>query len=374
MKIAVDALTAKSFYHGMGIYIFNLLKRMIQVAEDHKFIVYKKPDVFSDFTITNDKVQINNIKGSRSLRILWEYTLLPASLKHEKVDVFWGPSNFLPPAKSCKFIVTIHDLSAFTYAQTYPFIRRRYYQYIISKATQRADFIITDSESSKQDLIKYFSIPDDKVIVIYCGIDEIFQPVESQDVILNVKQKYKLPAEFIFTLGVLEPKKNTERLIKAYARLKDTFKDIPHLVVGGSKKYGWKNEKIFQLVNSLKLNDLVLFTGAIDHKDLPVVYSAAELFVLPSLYEGFGLPVIEAMACGTPVVTSNTSSLPEIAGNAAVLVNPYNVLEIADVISLILYDENKKQEMIKNGFENIKRFNWEKAATELISVFEKVYN
>lgn len=374
MRIAIDTLSAKSLYHGMGIYIFNLLKHIMSIDNNNKFIIYKKPEVFSGlFLNDNDRVQIRNINKNRLARISWEYAMLPKILKKEKIDVFWGPSNFLPITKTCKYVVTIHDLSSFTYAQAYPWLRRKYYQYNIKQAVKRADFIITDSEFSKQDIIKYFRVPQEKIRVIYCGIDAFFKKVTANDTLEKVKKKYQLPDEFILTLSVLEPKKNTERLLQAYSQLIQQKKNLPKLVIGGSKKYGWKNEKIFLLVDALKLTNSIVFTDFIEYEDLVCIYSMAKLFILPSLYEGFGLPVVEAMACGTPVITSNTSSLPEVVGNAAVLVNPYNINDIANAIDIVLNDENKQKEMIKKGYENVKRFKWEKSAKELIAVFEEIY-
>ncbi|MBS4015545.1 MAG: glycosyltransferase family 4 protein [Candidatus Latescibacteria bacterium] len=373
MKIAIDALPAKSLHHGMGTYIYNLLKNLISFNSGHEFIIYKKPEVFTDLEKDqNQQVQFRNIKKSRNQRVLWEYTTLPKLLQKEQVDIFWGPSNFLPLRKACKYVVTIHDLSSFTYADTYPYLRRKYYQYIIKQAVKRADLIVTDSEFSRQDIVNTFSIPAEEVKVISCGIDDIFQPIDCSDKHTQIKSKYKLPDDFIFTLGVIEPKKNTQRLVQAYTQLKNKHVDLPKLVVGGSKKYGWKNRRIFQLVDELKLKDSVIFTGFIEHQDLPVIYSTAKLFILPSLFEGFGLPVIEAMACGTPVITSNTSSLPEIAGDAAVLINPYDTEEIGQAIIKVISDQQLQTEMRAKGFKNVKRFSWQESAHELLDVFEQI--
>ncbi len=372
MKIAIDTLATKSLYHGMGIYTFNLLKELAPIAHEHDILIYKNSNIFSSISKENDNVEIRDITKYRYFRIAWEYTGLSMSLKRDKVDIFWGPSNFLPPIKVCKYIVTIHDLSSITFAHTYSAIRRNYYQYLITNSVRRADFIITDSEHSKHDLINYFSVPENRIRVIFCGISEDFKPIESRDEILTVKQKYELPLEFIFTLGVMEPKKNFERLIEAYSELRNTYVDLPQLVIAGSREYGWKNQKIFQLVEKHNLKDKITFTGLIAHEDLPVVYSAAKLFVLPSLYEGFGLPIIEAMACGVPVVTSNTSSLPEVAGGAAILVNPYDISAIADAISFALKDNYGRKEMIEKGLKNAKRFSWKESAQKVLETFENV--
>jgi glycosyltransferase involved in cell wall biosynthesis len=304
---------------------------------------------------------------------VWEYTGLPLSLKRENVEVFWGPCNFIPSIKVCKYIVTIHDLSAYIVAQSYPWLRRKYYQYLIRNAVKRADLIVAISQTTKNDLMKFFSLPEDKIKVIYNGFNSNFSVDNIQTNFSVLQEKYRLPKEYIFTLGVLEPKKNVERVIRAYHQLKQDTGALPALVIGGSKKYGWKNESLFRLVDLLKLNYDTVFTGSIEHDDLPAIYHNAQLFILPSLYEGFGLPVIEAMACGTPVITSNTSSLPEVSGNAAVLVDPYNISEIIGAMKLVLTNEMKRREMIEKGLENVKRFSWQKAAQAIIELFESVY-
>jgi glycosyltransferase involved in cell wall biosynthesis len=284
----------------------------------------------------------------------------------------WGPCNFLPLIKACRYLVTIHDLAPFLLPQSLPLIRRFYYKRAFVNSIRLADQIIVVSGSLKTDLIKTLAVPEEKIKVIYNGIDESFRPVTDSAILSGIRKKYYLLSSFILTLGVLEPKKNIERLLLAYADLKKSLPNLPKLVIGGSKKYGWMNSRVFQLVKSLALDDDVIFTDTIVHEDLPAVYNLATLFVLPSLYEGFGLPVIEAMACGTPVITSNTSSLPEVAGNAAILVDPYDVKKISQAIGQVLSNEQLQKEMREKGIENTKRFSWEKAASALLEVFEDI--
>ncbi|MEO0098367.1 MAG: glycosyltransferase family 1 protein, partial [candidate division WOR-3 bacterium] len=237
---------------------------------------------------------------------------------------------------------------------------------------RKADKIIVVSQSLKFDLMKLFSIPEGKIAVIHNGFDENFRPITDKLTLSLIREKYHLPSDFILTLGVLEPKKNTERLLWAYAELKKSLPNLPKLVIGGSRKYGWLNTRLLPMVKNLKLAGEVIFPDTIFHEDLPAVYSLAKVFILPSLYEGFGLPVLEAMACGTPVVTSNISSLPEVAGDAAILVNPYDVSDIARGIKEALLNEKKRQEMIEKGLKNVQRFSWRKAAEEVLEVLEEV--
>jgi len=313
------------------------------------------------------------------LRVLWENYFLPLSLKKTGAEIFWGPTNFLPSVKACRYLVTIHDVTAFVFPQYLPALRRFYYRNSIATAIRMADRIVGVSTQIKKDLIQVLKVPAEKITVIPNGLDEQFRnqakSLNSTELKLDpqIKEKYSLPDSFIFTLGVLEPKKNITNLVRAYAMLKQMgIKDLPKLVVGGSKEYGWKNQAFFKTVMELNLLDAVIFTGNILHADLPAIYRAATVFVLPSLYEGFGLPVIEAMACGTPVITSNTSSLPEVAGNAAILVNPYSPQEIANAIIQVLSREEQRKAMIENGRKNALRFSWDRTAQELLRVFEEV--
>ncbi|MCX7785255.1 MAG: glycosyltransferase family 4 protein [candidate division WOR-3 bacterium] len=370
MKIAIDALAAKSLYHGMGNYVFNIIKHLSRLSLSNHFLVFKRPNLFSEYNLTN--VCFKEIKLPLPLRILWEHLCLPSKLKKEEVDLFWGPSNFLPPRKVCLYVVTIHDLSSFTLPETYSYLRRRYYQEIITTSVRLSDFIITDSEASKRDMLTYFNMAKDKIRVIYCGLNEIFFNPPSQESWQVIKNKYHLPEEYLFTLGVLEPKKNTTRLLLAYAQLKNNLSFLPPLVIGGSRRYGWKNSSLFRMVKELCLTDSVIFTDFIEQNDLPLIYANARIFVFPSLYEGFGLPVIEAMACGVPVITSNTSSLPEIAGDAAIFVNPYDVNEISQAIKQVLTNEHLQNELREKGIENAKRFSWKNTASGVLEVLEKV--
>jgi len=373
MKIAVNILSAKSQHHGVGVYVANILKHLIPLAEEHTFLFYKRSEGIPIQTLrAGAGIKWEDIVLPRALRIIWEHTFLPLSLSKEMVDLFWGPCNFLPLIKACRYLVTIHDLAPFLLPHSLPFIRRIYYKRAFVNSIRQADQIIVVSESLKTDLIKTLVVPEEKIKVIYNGIDESFRPVTDNVILSRGREKYHLPSSFILTLGVLEPKKNIERLLLAYADLKKSLPNLPKLVIGGSREYGWMNSRVFQLAKNLALDDEVIFTGMIEHEDLPAVYNLATLFVLPSLYEGFGLPVIEAMACGTPVITSNTSSLPEVAGNAAVLVNPYDVEKISQAIGQVLSNERLQKEMREKGIENAKRFSWERAANALLEIFEEI--
>lgn len=218
------------------------------------------------------------------------------------------------------------------------------------------------------DIIRYFKIPENKIKVIYLGVDEDYKPL-SETEIRKVRQKYHLNYPFILYVGSLISHKNIPTLIKAFYKLKKY--GLPHkLVITG--KRGWKYKNIFEIISKLNLQKDVVFTGYVQREDLPALYNAADLFVYPSLYEGFGLPPLEAMACGTPVITSNTSSLPEVVGNAGIMVDPYDIDGLAKAMYEVLTNEGLRAELRKRGLERAKMFSWKKTAEETLNVYKGI--
>jgi glycosyltransferase involved in cell wall biosynthesis len=227
----------------------------------------------------------------------------------------------------------------------------------------KIDRIIAVSQSTKNDIMKYLDVHEDKITMIYEGVDEKYKPVEDCS---KIKKKYGVD-KFILFVGTLEPRKNIPNLIKAFAKLNSTeYK----LVITGKK--GWKYKSIFNTAESLKITDKTVFTGYVPEDDLPALYSAADLFVYPSLYEGFGIPPLEAMACGTPVITSNRSSLPEVAGNAALLVDPEDTDELAEAMMKVIGDSCLRDVMTKRGFEQAKKFSWDQCVRKTIRVYKQI--
>jgi glycosyltransferase involved in cell wall biosynthesis len=228
---------------------------------------------------------------------------------------------------------------------------------------------VADSHFTARELTTVLGVAEAKIRIIHCGIGPQYQPCAQVHDMEPMRRRYGLPDAFIFFLGVLEPKKNLERTISAYADLRRRRKDVPRLVIGGGRSFGWKNRRVFALARSL--GDAVLFTDFIAPADLPAVYGMAEMLVFPSLYEGFGLPPVEAMACGTPVISSNRAALPEIAGDAALLVDPLRTDDIADAMERILVDSGLRAELQERGRINARRFDWRQAARTMLKVFDE---
>lgn len=374
MKIAINTLAMKSFKHGMGTYIGNLVNNLLQLDQENEYLIYVSAINFPLFKIPeNHKVKFKFIPRNRVLRLFWEQTLLPLDLWREKVDLFHGPAFTTPLIKTCKQLITVHDLTWWTHPQTHEKIKVLYFRTMIALCTRRADFITVNSISTNNDLMRILGVPEKKIVLIYHAANERFQPITNQSLLTEIREKYQLPSHFILFVSVLEPRKNLEGLITAFSQLRQRQPDFPYqLVVVGGKGHGWKNERIFALVDQLKLNEFVSFLGLVSDEALPVLYNLADLFVLPSFYEGFGVPVLEAMMSGCPVVISKTGSLPEIAGAAAILIDPHNINELSFAIEKVLSDQTLQKQLSEKGLLNAQRFSWQKTAGQTLNLYHQI--
>lgn len=374
MKIAINTLAMKSFKHGVGRHIGSLVNALLKIDTKNQYLLYVSDLNAKYFEVRrNPRVELKFVPANRALRLLWEQTLLPLDLRREKVDIFYGPAFTVPLFKTCKQVVAVLDLTWFKHRKKHIWIKQLYFRTLIPLAVRQAERVIVISQSTKKDLTKILKTPKDKIAVTCLAADSMFQVIEDIERLQSVVKKYNLPDQFILFLGVLEPRKNIPGLIKAFSKFKEDTSSPRKLVIGGGRSYGWKNEEIFQAIKNLKMEDEVIFTDFISEADLPAVYNLADLFVLPSFYEGFGLPILEAQACGCPVITSNISSMPEVGGDAALFVDPYDIKGLAEAMRRILTDDKLKAEMIKKGFLNLERFSWEKTAQATLQVFEEVY-
>lgn len=374
MKIAINTLAMKSFKHGMGRYTGSLVNALLKIDTRNQYLLYVSNLNAKYFEVKdNSQVKLKFVTSNRALRLLWEQTFLPWDLRKEKVDIFFGPAFTVPLFRTCKQVVAILDLTWFKHREKHIWIKQLYFRTLMPLSVRQTEKVIVISKSTKKDLVEILKVPGDKIAVTYLGASSAFRVVEDQKELSGIRTKYNLPRQFILFIGVLEPRKNIPGLIKAFSRLKKDCYLSCKLVIGGGRSYGWKNKEIFQVIEDLGLDKEIILTDFIPEKDLPALYNLADLFVLPSFYEGFGLPILEAQACGCPVITSNISSMPEVGGDAALFVDPDDIKELAEAMRKILTGDKLKAEMIKKGFENLKRFSWEKAARETLKVFEEAY-
>ena len=282
-------------------------------------------------------------------------------------DVLFVPAHVLPLIHPRRSVVTVHDLGYLAYPEAHKTGDRRYLDWSTRWNARRAKFVIADSAATQADLIRAYGVDERKIRVIHLGRDETLAPVPDAQVLAEVQARYGITAHYVLYVGTLQPRKNLARVIEAFARAAaaPAFAGI-QLVLAGKK--GWLYDDLFAQVERMGLAGRVLFPGYVDDADLPALLSGALAFVFPSLYEGFGIPVLEAGACGVPVITSNTSSLPEVAGDAALLVDPHDVDAIAEAMTRLVTDAALRTELSRRGLANVQRFSWEKCARETLAV------
>lgn len=302
------------------------------------------------------------------VRIFWEQTVQPVQLLRENIDLLHSLAFVQPVLMPCAGIITIYDLSFILFPDRFHPLRRLYLRWGTEYSARKAQRIIAISASTKRDVVKYLGVAKRKVDVVPCGVDEDFQPLENQEVLDDFRKERRLPEQIILFVGTIEPRKNLTVLLRGYALLRKKVQ-LPPLVIAGPK--GWHHQEVFSAAEELGLQEDVVFAGYIPQDELPLWYNVADLFVYPSLYEGFGLPPLEAMACGTPVIISNSSSLPEVVGGAGILVNPDSAEEMAEAMQRLLADNSLRAEMRQRGLKRARQFSWQKAAQDTVKVYEQ---
>ncbi len=373
LRIGVNALQLTARNSGVGQYIYQMVSSMLSISTDQFNIYLSRGNTRSEWLGAHG-AKINEIpfrKEQVIFRNLYELLYYGVALRKEGLTHFWSPDTKIPLlAPNIPTIITSHDLAIFREPETYQYSRVFYWRKLFKHAIQRSSIVVAISNTTRNDLIELMDVSPSKIKVIYNGVDPRFKTIKDSNLLEQVKNKYSLPSNFLLFVGLFSPRKNIAGILKAFAILKKKF-NIPHYLVMVGEK-GWRYQSDLELVNSLGLGNVVVFPGYIEHEDLPAVYNAAEIFVFPSLYEGFGLPVLEAMACGTPVVTSNVSALPEVVGEAGIMVNPYDYEEIANGVYKLLSDKKLSSGLVKAGLERARYFTWENAAREMLSLFREL--
>jgi glycosyltransferase involved in cell wall biosynthesis len=296
---------------------------------------------------------------------------LPVEIFVGKVDLYHATDFVLPPTLSTtRKIVTVHDMSFVRVPDAASPNLKAYLDIVVPRSVRGADHVIADSQATKDDLISLYNTSAEKITVLLSGIDSRYQSITDSVCLLTMRSKYKIPqTPYLFTVGTVQPRKNYSRVIRALKILRERGYDLCLVIAGGK---GWLEGEMYQTIRDTGMTDYVHLIGFVDEVDLPALYSGAICTTFSSLYEGFGFPVLESMACGTPVVTSNVSSLPEVAGDAALLVNPLDVEAIAHAIQRILDDSELRHTLIQRGFEQVKHFTWEKSARNLVQIYQNV--
>lgn len=377
MKIAIDIREAGQGKTGKGWYNFSLVEAILKQDPNNQYLLYANAPSSAatgkSGSAANPKSPFAHhknvtIKNITARSFAWHYQVLK-DLKAEKVDLFFAPTSYIIPAlapKSIKTIITVHDMVAFLYPSSHSLKAVLIERLTLRKALKKTSAVFVVSENTKKDLLKKFKYPESRIYLTYCAPSEFFkQEITAKD-LETVRKKLKLPEKFVLAVGTLEPRKNFANLIKSFVIIKRKHPDFKLVIVG---KKGWKFDSIEEALKQYKLENEVIFPGYLEDSELQKVYRLATVFVFPSLYEGFGIPPLEAMLSGCPVVSSNVASLPEVIGEAGLLIDPRNALKIADAVSSLITDEHVRNTLIEKGKANAARFSWEESAKKALEVF-----
>ena len=374
MLIGIDASRAAVQERtGTENYSLNLIRHLLALESGHRYRLYfnRLPAI----ELCGATVPLFPMTADLELRVmpfprLWTHLRLSWEMVRQPPDVLFVPAHVLPLVHPRSSVVTVHDLGYLYYPRAHRPLDRLYLDLSTRYNARAASRIIAVSQATKDDLVQHCGIEPDKITVVYSGCSETMQPVEDEATVERVKARYGIQGDYVLYVGTLQPRKNLGRLLEAYAMVRRRAErdETPCLVIAGRK--GWLYDQIFQQVEKLGLEIEVIFPGYVPQDDLPALLSGARLFVFPSLYEGFGLPVLEAMACGTPVLCSNVSSLPEVAGNAALLVDPLDVESMAEAMNRLLQDEGLRARLVERGLQQARQFSWDRCARETLAVLE----
>lgn len=383
MRIGIDCRTILNpeagEKAGIAHYTYHLVKKLLEHDKLDEFILFfdhRARGVYKDFLQPNSIIRFFSYsRYKKYLPFFYSHVLSASNLEAEHLDVYHSPANIVPLAYGRKFAVTIHDLAIYREPKFFPARQGFSIKYLVPKTIQKASRIIAVSQSTKKDVQEFFKVPEEKITVVYEGVDHgrFAQKFDLPEIREYLKKAYRIKKPYILFVGTLEPRKNLIRLIEAFYSLvagDPNFAEKYQLVLVGYK--GWLYNEFFEAVKSRGLQNSVVFTGYLPSADLPKFYAAASVFVYPSIYEGFGLPLLEAFAAGVPVITSNNSSLAEIAGSAAKLIDPYDTEGMSQAIESVLTDPDMARELALKGRARASDFSWDKCAEQTIEVYKTI--
>jgi glycosyltransferase involved in cell wall biosynthesis len=367
VRVAIDA--RKLHDYGVGTYVRNILRHLARMDATNAYLLICRPaDTEFVRALGPNFEAVPDRSANYSVR---EQLSLPLNLWRGRVDVFHAPHYVFSPLTTCPTVVTIHDCIHLRFPQYLPHRAAHLYARVFLRvAARRARRVLTVSEASKRDILHYLQIPEAKVEVIPNALDERFELPPSDTEVARVRDRFLLNSPFILYTGNIKPHKNLDRLIEAFALLRRREFDGVKLLIIGDEISKYPNLR--RLVHRHQLHQHVRFLGFVPDATLAVLYRLASLFVFPSLYEGFGLPPLEAMASGTPVISSNVSSLPEVVGDAALLIDPLNPQAIADAMARVLCDGELRSELVRRGHERVRAFSWQRSVARIRDIYADV--
>ncbi len=373
MRICMDITPAVHRRAGLGRYAQELTAALLATDTENEYVAfYNRP---SEAYVEPPLDRLPHLTTNLSAKP-WRMSALVGHLAHvgqdrlfPGVDLFHATDHLLPRLTQVKSVFTLHDLVFRFYPHTHKPLNRWFLTLMMPRFLKAADAVIAVSRCTKRDVVRLYDLDEAKVKVIHEGVNPRFRR-SSPGVISSVLHKYDLRERYILSVGTIEPRKNLTSLLEAYVAIRNQDSQLKLVIVG---KRGWLYEGFFRRLHELGLENEVIFPGFVPDEDLPALYSATDLFVFPSLYEGFGLPVLEALACGAPVVTSNTSSLPEVAGEAALLVDPNSVEALARGMRDVLDSRTLRDDLRARGPKQAAKFSWEKAARETLTIYTSLF-
>ena len=388
MRIGFDATALPDRPVGAGNYIVYLVRALAAEIQkglewaDLELVIFVQRSRAASLGVTSSgKVKLVLVKDMPApLRLAWEQLVFPQLLQENGIDLLHSPHYTLPFGFRSPVVVTFHDMTFFLYPELHTIFKRIFFRFIIPRSAREAHAVIAVSESTHQDILRLLGVRPEKVHTIHLGIPPEFRPLAAaagqerqslsgQPWLASIRKKYGLPGRFILCVGLVEPRKNLLSVIRAFQAVSKQEPSC-HLVVVG--RPGWQVKPVYRLVNELGLSPLVHFTGYVPAQDLPAIYNLAELLVYPSLYEGFGLPVLEAMACGLPVITSNVASMPEIVADSGVLLPPREDGLLAQAVLELLGNNETRQRFSEQGRQRASDFTWQRAAQSTLQVYRYI--
>ena len=370
MRIGIDATALPPRPVGAGNYIINLIRSLEAQARNDEIVVFAESH-------GRDLIGVPPRQGFEwvtvpemhpAVRLIWEQTIFPGLVRSAKVELLHSLHYTRPVRLGCASVVTLLDMTFFLYPQLHTRAKRLYFPRIIRMSARRADAFAAISESTRKDAIRLLKIPPEKILTTPLGVDRSFHLIEDERLLEEVRHRYDLPEKFVLYVGLIEPRKNLPLLIRAYRRL--TAQETPYdLVLAG--RLGWNYNEVLQSIERFGLRNRVRMPGYIPQGDLPLVYNLASLFIYPTTYEGFGLPVLEAMACGVPIITTRVSSLPEIVGKAGELLPENDEAALLKAMLRLLIDSELREKRKIAGFEQAAKFIWERTARLTLQLYRK---
>lgn len=377
MRIALDYTAGIRQRAGIGQYARGLVKAMLAQDTSNEYTMITSGRATKDYPFPTAK----NVRGrniylpDRYLNMLWYRWRVPlyANIFTGTNDIYHGLDFVLPPLLGkARKVVTVHDLAFLQHPETAIPSLAAYLNKVVPESVALADVVAVNSFATRQALIDHYKTPPEKITVIPCGIAPYFKRITDPVLLGATQHKFELTHPLVLSVGTLEPRKNHLGLIKAFNELRQNKEKPPQLVIAGGK--GWLYEETLQVVEELKLENSVRFIGRVSDLELITLYSLADVFAFPSFFEGFGIPPLEALACGAPVVTSNTSSLPEVTGDAAIQVDPHDIQALANAISRLLEDEQLRKDLRRKGYVQAKKYAWPAIAQKMLSIYQKLHN